>query len=150
MIIDTNSNMVSYNDNPPAYEYVAAQVPAEDVQSPVPSDKQQPRPQVQQGPSIAPIMSVHGRPAPAPIMYQPTVYHYQNHVTGDHLASLLPPEHPEMLCLQQGGHIPQTKFGILGVLAAIVWFPLGIGLCLLDRRVKCRRCGVTIDEGICG
>ncbi|KIJ18572.1 hypothetical protein PAXINDRAFT_71178 [Paxillus involutus ATCC 200175] len=82
-------------------------------------------------------------------MPQPTIYHYQSPVTGEHLASLLPPDHPEMLCLQEGGHVAQTKFGILGVLAAIVWFPLGIGLCLLDRRVKCRRCGVTIDEGMC-
>ncbi|KAF8840734.1 hypothetical protein BDN67DRAFT_990209 [Paxillus ammoniavirescens] len=82
-------------------------------------------------------------------MPQPIIYHYQSPITGEHLASLLPPDNPEMLCLQQGGHVAQTKFGILGVLAAIVWFPLGIGLCLLDRRVKCKRCGVMIDEGIC-
>lgn len=36
-----------------------------------------------------------------------------------------------------------------GVLAAIFWFPLGIGLCLLDKRVQCIRCGQVIDEGIC-
>lgn len=100
-------------------------------------------------------------------MPQPRVYHYQNPATGEHLASLLPPDHPEMLCLQQGGHVPQSKFGILGkcsslqnqyppthhllgILAAIVWFPLGIGLCLLDRRVQCKRCGTVIDGGICG
>ena len=38
---------------------------------------------------------------------------------------------------------------ILGVIAAIVWFPLGIGLCLLDRRVQCKRCGESIEEGLC-
>ncbi|KAF9227188.1 hypothetical protein BS17DRAFT_775085 [Gyrodon lividus] len=138
--------MVSYTDNPPAYEFVAAQVPSV---SPIPSDKRQPKPSVQEGPSITPMMTVHGGPAPAPIMHQPTIYHYESPFTGEHLTSLLHPDHPEMVCLQQGGHVAQTKFGILGVLAAIVWFPLGIGLCLLDRRVKCRRCGVTIDEGIC-
>ena len=37
----------------------------------------------------------------------------------------------------------------LGVLAAIVWFPIGIACCLLDRRVKCARCGMTLDEGLC-
>jgi len=37
-----------------------------------------------------------------------------------------------------------------GVLAAIFWFPLGIGLCLLDKRVKCERCGLLIEDGICG
>ncbi|KAH7927527.1 hypothetical protein BV22DRAFT_1111061 [Leucogyrophana mollusca] len=83
-------------------------------------------------------------------MHQPTVYHYMNPRTGDQLTSLLPPDHPEMICLQQGGHVEQTKYGILGILAAIVWFPLGIGLCLLDRRVRCKRCGYTIDDGMCG
>ena len=37
----------------------------------------------------------------------------------------------------------------VGVLAAIVWFPIGIACCLLDRRVKCARCGMTLDEGLC-
>lgn len=36
-----------------------------------------------------------------------------------------------------------------GVLAAIVWFPLGIGLCLLDRRVRCQRCGESLEDGLC-
>jgi len=37
----------------------------------------------------------------------------------------------------------------LGVLAAIIWFPLGIALCLLDRRVRCERCGETLEDGLC-
>jgi len=32
----------------------------------------------------------------------------------------------------------------LGLIAAVVWFPLGIGLCLLDRTVTCKRCGAVI------
>ena len=40
-------------------------------------------------------------------------------------------------------------FVLLGVIAAIVWFPLGIGLCLLDRRVHCKRCGESIEDGLC-
>jgi Uncharacterized conserved protein (DUF2367) len=40
-------------------------------------------------------------------------------------------------------------FVLIGVIAAIVWFPLGIGLCLLDRRVQCKRCGESIEEGLC-
>ena len=32
----------------------------------------------------------------------------------------------------------------VGIIAAIVWFPLGIGLCLLDRSVNCKRCGAVI------
>ncbi|KAI0704985.1 hypothetical protein C8T65DRAFT_577959, partial [Cerioporus squamosus] len=77
------------------------------------------------------------------------VYNYVNPVTGERIVSLLPPDHPQMLCLQQGGHVTETKFGILGILAAIIWFPLGVGLCLLDRKVYCKRCGAILDEGMC-
>ncbi|KAF6763185.1 hypothetical protein DFP72DRAFT_526385 [Ephemerocybe angulata] len=80
----------------------------------------------------------------------PTVFYYNNPVTGERITSSLPPSHPEMICLQAGEHVPQTKYGILGILAAIFWFPLGVGLCLLDRQVKCSRCGLTIDDGVCG
>lgn len=113
-----------------------------------------------QGPSFA---------VQPPYTPAPTVYHYTNPMTQEHVASLLPPNHPEMVCLQAGAHVPYTKYGVLGkqlaivrsqahlmndpysgILAAVFWFPLGIGLCLLDRRVKCGRCGAVIDEGICG
>jgi len=103
---------------------------------------------------------------------EPAVYHYQDPRTGQTVASLLPPDHPKMVCLQAGEHVPEARFGflgayrrlcflvphgltflggiwMLGVLAAIVWFPLGIGLCLLDRRVRCSRCGEMLEEGIC-
>jgi hypothetical protein len=55
-------------------------------------------------------------------------------------------QHPEMVCLQQG-HVVRTRYGILGLLAAVFWFPLGVGLCLLDRKTKCERCGFVIEEG---
>ncbi|RPD59954.1 hypothetical protein L226DRAFT_546123 [Lentinus tigrinus ALCF2SS1-7] len=77
------------------------------------------------------------------------VYNYVNPMTGERIVSLLPPDHPQMVCLQQGGHITESKFGILGILAAIIWFPLGIGLCLLDRKVYCKRCGAILDDGMC-
>jgi hypothetical protein len=101
---------------------------------------------------------------------QATVYYYQDPRTGQRVASLLPPDHPQMVCLQAGEHIPETRYGflgalcflfacvwgsrlccfvLLGVIAAIVWFPIGIGLCLLDRRVQCKRCGESIEEGLC-
>ncbi|KAI0789127.1 hypothetical protein C8Q75DRAFT_766578 [Abortiporus biennis] len=79
-----------------------------------------------------------------------TVYNYVNPVTHEHVVSLLPPNHPQMICLQEGRHVTETKYGLLGILAAIFWFPLGIGLCLLDRKVKCTRCGMILDEGYCG
>lgn len=117
------------------------------------------------GPSV-----MYGATAPGP---ETTVYYYQDPRTGQRVASLLPPDHPQMVCLQAGEHVPETRYGflgtlcfhvllslvmcgltsmcfvLLGVIAAIVWFPLGIGLCLLDRRVQCKRCGESIEEGIC-
>ncbi|KII92621.1 hypothetical protein PLICRDRAFT_50984 [Plicaturopsis crispa FD-325 SS-3] len=79
----------------------------------------------------------------------PTVYFYTHPVTREQVTSLLPPDHPEMVCLQRGSHDPQTSFGFLGILAAVFWFPLGVGLCLLDRRIRCKTCGTMIDSGLC-
>lgn len=43
------------------------------------------------------------------------VYHYTNPVTSEQVVSLLPPNHPEMICLQSGEHVQQTKYGLLGM-----------------------------------
>ncbi|KAH0828011.1 hypothetical protein J3R83DRAFT_3659 [Lanmaoa asiatica] len=112
MIIDSNLNMVNYTDNPPPYEHLTEQEPSDNVRSPSPVGKHQPKVSAYQGSSSSPVVTLHV--APVPVMPQPRVYHYQNPGTGEHLASLLPPDHPEMLCLQEGGHVPHTKFGILG------------------------------------
>ncbi|KAI0292699.1 hypothetical protein B0F90DRAFT_1837672 [Multifurca ochricompacta] len=80
---------------------------------------------------------------------EPVVYHYHDIRTGQLVTSLLPPDHPQMVCLQSGSHVPESRYGFFGVLAAIVWFPLGIGLCLLDRRVRCVRCGESLEDGLC-
>lgn len=55
-----------------------------------------------------------GAPGPVPSMNMPTVYNYVHPVTKRHIATLLPPDHPEMVCLQQGAHVPQTRYGLLG------------------------------------
>ncbi len=44
----------------------------------------------------------------------PEVYHYVNPKTGEHVTSLLTPDHPEMTCLQEGEHVTETQFGFLG------------------------------------
>lgn len=49
--------------------------------------------------------------APGPSMQ---AYHYVNPQTGHQISTPFPPDHPEMICLQQGGHVTHTKFGILG------------------------------------
>lgn len=45
-----------------------------------------------------------------------TVFYYQDPRTGQRVASLLPPDHPQMVCLQAGEHVPETRYGFLGAL----------------------------------
>ena len=137
--------VVSRDDNPPTYDIAIGSstgTPAPPVPSSPKLKQDTPyepaphaQPQAHHGMLIAPALG----PTPA-------VFRYHNPQTGEVVTSLLPPDHPEMVCLQQG-HIIRTKYGILGILAAVFWFPLGIGLCLLDKRTKCERCGLSIDEG---
>ncbi|KAI0249592.1 hypothetical protein BJV78DRAFT_1225985 [Lactifluus subvellereus] len=130
-------------ENPPAYEsaiYGTNTVPLPQKTA-APRDTQ---------PNGTPLMSAGG----PQVVYgatasEPTVYYYEDPRTGQRVASLLPPDHPQMVCLQAGAHVPETRYGCLGLFAAIVWFPLGIALCLLDRRVRCERCGESIEEGLC-
>ncbi|KAK0213092.1 hypothetical protein DFS33DRAFT_1286374 [Desarmillaria ectypa] len=131
-------------DNPPPYDTVQHSTGKDH-----PKDaKQAPQPPMQ--PSTQLYMTAGSSYVPQTGPQDPIVYHYVNPTTGDRIASLLPPNHPEMICLQAGAHIPHTKYGLLGILAAVFWFPLGVGLCLLDRHVQCSRCGTVINDGICG
>ncbi|CCM01122.1 uncharacterized protein FIBRA_03170 [Fibroporia radiculosa] len=148
MILDPNtSQMASSNQNmqaPPSYDAAMREASS--------------GPFVPEGTSKADNVKVPPQPSttppagPAPrmpSMPSTTVYNYVNPITHEHIVSLLPPDHPQMICLQQGGHVPRVQFGILGILAAIFWFPLGVGCCLLDRKVQCARCGALLDEGLC-
>ncbi|EJU04140.1 hypothetical protein DACRYDRAFT_20765 [Dacryopinax primogenitus] len=56
------------------------------------------------------------------------------------------PADPRSICAQQG-HIRSTTFGILGVLFAIVCFPIGLVCCVMDRREQCTRCGEIFYSG---
>ncbi|KAH9949587.1 hypothetical protein B0H21DRAFT_727511 [Amylocystis lapponica] len=146
MIVDSNNTQMTHNSaldhdanqdmqEPPSYDSAMR-----DISSDKASDvKVSPPPAQDGGPSLQ-----------SPMMPATTVYNYVNPITQEHVVSLLPPNHPQMICLQQGGHVPHTRFGLLGILAAIFWFPLGVGCCLLDRRVYCEQCGATLDEGVCG
>lgn len=57
--------------------------------------------------------NMYGATAPGP---QATVYYYQDPRTGQRVASLLPPDHPQMVCLQAGEHVRETRYGFLGAL----------------------------------
>jgi len=147
MIVDSDHNKMALDhtaqDSPPSYDIVTGSASSNPASSPAPlqiypkDSKSQPQPG----------QTVSGGPGPS--MSPTMVYHYTNPITSEHIVSLLPPDHPEMVCLQAGEHVPESKFGILGIIAAVVWFPLGIGLCLLDRKVKCSRCGRILDNGFC-
>ncbi|KIM83185.1 hypothetical protein PILCRDRAFT_819399 [Piloderma croceum F 1598] len=138
MIVDSdhNKNMETPQDNPPSYDLATNQDAGPSYGAPKSSGLFSRKDKAHQAAQSQP-----------PSMSAPTIYNYVHPITQEHIASPLPPNHPEMICLQQG-HVPQTRYGLLGVLAAVFWFPLGIGLCLLDRHVKCQRCGYIIDKGI--
>jgi len=106
-----------------------------------------PRPGSQFYKSQQPITSAPHASTPR---YGPqTLYHYQDPETGRLITSPLPPTHPAMICLQEGGHIPgSTHWGILGLLSAIVFFPIGVLCCFIDREVHCIRCGEIIHSGL--
>jgi hypothetical protein len=66
-------------------------------------------------PRPAPIMLAGGpQPVYGGTASEPTVYYYEDPRTGQRVASLLPPDHPEMVCLQSGEHVPETRYGCLG------------------------------------
>ncbi|KAI5121956.1 hypothetical protein M0805_002027 [Coniferiporia weirii] len=125
--------------NPPSYDYATGGDGAS-------SRNQGSR--LRKQPIMAASPAYAAMPSPSPQGARGMVHHYQHPVTGHIFSTVLPPDHPEMVCLQEGRHIRTSRFGILGILAAVFWFPLGIGLCLLDRRVVCSRCGNMIDGGI--
>lgn len=86
----------------------------------------------------------HDQPAPSP-----TVYRYLNPRTGETLTSLLPPSHPEMICLQEGKHkAGKPKWGVVGMLGALICCPCGIALCIADREARCKRCGYLMRRGL--
>ncbi|TFK98064.1 hypothetical protein BDV98DRAFT_573421 [Pterulicium gracile] len=134
-------------DNPPPYDAGSndtKQKPLVDVKAPL-TPQDQPK-----STSTEVITTTVAGPSSLPAMPPTTVYYYHNPMTSERMTSLLPPNHPEMVCMQQG-HVLHTRFGILGVMAAVFWFPLGIALCMVDRRSKCDRCGHVAADGIqCG
>jgi hypothetical protein len=67
-------------------------------------------------------------PMPAPLMSPggTRVYRYQHPVTGDVITSLLPPDHPQMVCLQEGRHMGSTSFGLIGA-----WISRCYAMCVL-------------------
>ncbi|KAF9820291.1 hypothetical protein IEO21_01505 [Rhodonia placenta] len=148
MIIDPNTTKMTPNQDmqaPPSYDAAMKDITSSG-------------PFVTNGTSTADSVKVplpEGTPAQGPSPQVPsmpatTVYNYVNPITQEQIVSLLPPDHPQMICLQQGGHVPRTHYGVLGILAAVFWFPWGIGCCLLDRRTTCERCGAVMDDGFCG
>ncbi|KAK0463962.1 uncharacterized protein EV420DRAFT_1638880 [Desarmillaria tabescens] len=43
-----------------------------------------------------------------------------------------------------GVHEPTTKFGICGIITAVVCFPIGLICLFMDTEQKCNRCGIKL------
>ncbi|KAL5485517.1 hypothetical protein ACEPAI_8159 [Sanghuangporus weigelae] len=121
--------------NPPSYEYATG------GQSPV--NKNHNGAAASAAPKLGPSIPYASPSAPLAGPSGSNVYSYQHPVSGHVITTPLPPDHPEMICLQAGSHIRSTRFGLLGVLAAVFWFPLGIGrdsrASPLERRKRSRK-----------
>ncbi|CAG7850771.1 SubName: Full=Uncharacterized protein {ECO:0000313/EMBL:CCA78035.1} [Serendipita indica DSM 11827] len=130
--------------NPPTYAEANAYVfdGSNSGPSSYPVDKKE-QPKPQQTPSAEPYVGTSS--VPATRAGAVTVYHYVHPVTQHRIDSLLPPDHPEMQCLQFG-HVPHTRFGLAGILATIFWFPLGAACLLIDKKTVCSRCKKTIND----
>lgn len=142
-----SSSAVTANGNQPHFPPPTSPPPStQNPQKPLLAGQKRPSytapPNMNRGAAGGPGTTAQTGPGGGPI------YHYQNPVTGQTVSSPLPPDHPAMQCLQQGRHVPgPTHFGLLGIVVAIVLFPVGLlGLCI-DRRVQCERCGEMLNDG---
>ncbi|PBK78339.1 hypothetical protein ARMSODRAFT_947232 [Armillaria solidipes] len=43
-----------------------------------------------------------------------------------------------------GVHEPTTKFGVCGIITAVVCFPIGLICLFIDTEQKCNRCGIKL------
>ncbi|ORY22685.1 hypothetical protein BCR39DRAFT_550987 [Naematelia encephala] len=60
----------------------------------------------------------------------------------------LSPVSAEIQCLQLG-HRKKTRYGPIGIIAGIVFFPWGLFWTACDRKVTCKRCQVVLSEKGC-
>ncbi|KAL7415780.1 hypothetical protein BDY24DRAFT_382208 [Mrakia frigida] len=130
--------------SPPSYE-------ASVSSSPSPSSSSSPN-----QPLLTHVASLPSRNLPPPKGASPAgtdqsngpLVHYfvQPGPNGRMISTNLGPETEEMRCLMEG-HLAQSKFGIIGILSTIFFFPWGLAVCALDRKVVCKRCKQVIDPG---
>jgi len=98
------------------------------------------------GTSLAPSYTIDQRTLlPTQVTHSggATLYHSIDPFTNKVVDSPLPPDHPVMQCIHDG-HVPHSRFGIGGVVAAVLLFPLGFWKLMADREVSCIRCGMTL------
>uniref|UniRef100_D8PT71 Uncharacterized protein n=1 Tax=Schizophyllum commune (strain H4-8 / FGSC 9210) TaxID=578458 RepID=D8PT71_SCHCM len=46
----------------------------------------------------------------------------------------------------QGVHDPKTKYGVCGIITAVLCFPCGLICLFLDTEKRCARCGVKVKK----
>ncbi|KAJ3512752.1 hypothetical protein NLJ89_g3341 [Agrocybe chaxingu] len=96
-----------------------------------------PTPTSAQQDQLSPIIS--------PVQAQPTSIHDPMSPTS---AATLGQQYRDQLFAQcaLGNHEKTTRYGICGIIAAIVLFPFGLICLFTDTEKKCARCGVRLEK----
>ncbi|KAJ4475217.1 hypothetical protein C8J55DRAFT_517635 [Lentinula edodes] len=120
--------------NPPAYTPTSIQNPS-NVESPKPQTHiQPPQSAVQPQPLVQPPPVT----LPQPEMLPPHVMSVEQ--AGEQYRTQL------FAQCAQGIHDPDTKYGVCGIITAVVCFPIGLICLFTDTEQRCHRCGVRLDK----
>ncbi|KAL1676972.1 hypothetical protein EV122DRAFT_279542 [Schizophyllum commune] len=57
----------------------------------------------------------------------------------------LHPPPPQQMTAAQGVHDPKTKYGVCGIITAVLCFPCGLICLFSDTEQRCTRCGVKVQ-----
>ncbi|KAG8830319.1 hypothetical protein FRC17_005076 [Serendipita sp. 399] len=72
-------------------------------------------------------------------------YIWTHPITHETYDTGLPFDHPDVQCLQSG-HLPRTRYGLVGILSTIFWFPFGLLVMMHDKSVECKRCSRVLAK----
>ncbi|KAJ7097824.1 hypothetical protein B0H15DRAFT_623061 [Mycena belliarum] len=140
------------SDNKTTLAFTPAEPAGPPVYTPPPSGYAQPAPQQypSQGSGYAPQQQGYApqpQACPGPSPSQPELSgHQPQSYPSQRSAAQVGEEYRAQLFAQcaQGIHQPTTKYGVCGIITAVVCFPIGLICLFTDTEQKCDRCGIKL------